>query len=80
MGMTIETQIKALEYLKNCGIFPFSDTKTGIVFDDKFIDAAIETMHKYQKIEQIISDGYLQGKTSGEMLLGIKGVMNGNDG
>ena len=40
---------------------------------------AIATMRKYQKIEQIISDGYLQGKSSGEMLLGIKGVMNKND-
>ena len=37
-----------------------------------------DTMRKYQKIEQIISDGYLQGKSSGEMLLGIKEVMNGN--
>ncbi len=38
-----------------------------------------DTMRKYQEIEQIISDGYLQGKSSGEMLLGIKEVMNGND-
>ena len=38
-----------------------------------------DTMRKYQKIDQIISDGYLQGKSSGEMLLDIKGVMNGND-
>ena len=34
MGMTIEEQIRGLEYLKKCGIFPFSDTRTGIVFDD----------------------------------------------
>lgn len=32
-----------------------------------------------EKIEQIISDGYSQGKESGEMLLDIEGVMNRND-
>ena len=54
--MTIEAQIKALEYLKKCGIFPFSDTRTGIVFDDECIDGAIDTMRKYQRIEQILKD------------------------
>lgn len=45
----------------------------------KAVEALIEIVKKYQKIEQIISDGYLQGKSSGEMLLGIKEVMNRND-
>ena len=54
MGMTIEEQIRGLEYLKKCGIFPFSDTRTGIVFDDECIDGAIDTMRKYKKIKEII--------------------------
>lgn len=52
--MTIDEQIKALEYLKKCGIFPFSDTRTGIVITDEYVDGAINTMRKYQKIEQAI--------------------------
>ena len=53
MGMRIDKQIKGLEYLKKCGIFPFSDTRTGIIFTDECINEAIETMKKYQKIEQV---------------------------
>ena len=49
--MTIDEQIKALEYLKKCGIFPFSDTRTGIVITDEYVDGAINTMHKYQQLE-----------------------------
>ena len=51
MGMTIDGQIKALEYLKKCGIFPFSDTRTGIVFNEEYIDGAIDTMRKYQMMQ-----------------------------
>lgn len=51
MGMTIDGQIKALEYLKKCGIFPFSDTRTGIVFNEEYIDGAIDTMRKYQQLQ-----------------------------
>ena len=54
MEMTIEEQIKALEYLKKCGIFPFSDVRTGIVITDEYVDGAINTMRKYQKIQQIL--------------------------
>ena len=54
MGMTIDEQMKALEYLKKCGIFPFSDTRTGIVITDEYVDGAIATMRKYQKIQQIL--------------------------
>ncbi|MBR6289336.1 MAG: hypothetical protein IKR19_08375 [Acholeplasmatales bacterium] len=43
------------------------------------INRLAECEIKLEKIDQIISDGYLQGKSSGEMLLGIKGVLNGND-
>ena len=42
----------------------------------EFTSTALDIMFKYKKIEQIISDGYLQGKSSGQMLLEIKGVMN----
>ena len=43
------------------------------------LETAIHVMHKYQKIEDIISYGYLYDETSGEMLLKIKEVMaNGN--
>ena len=53
MEMTIDEQIKALEYLKKCGIFPFSDTRTGIVITDEYVDGAIATMRKYQEIRKI---------------------------
>ena len=54
MEMTVDEQIKALEYLKKCGIFPFSDVRTGIVITDEYVDGAINTMRKYQKIQQIL--------------------------
>lgn len=53
MGITIDEQIRGLEYLKKCGIFPFSDTRTGIVITDEYVDEAIYTMRKYQKIVEI---------------------------
>lgn len=60
MEMSIDEQIKALEYLKKCGIFPFSDTRTGIVITDEYVDGAIDTMRKYQKIEQIMDQEQTQ--------------------
>ena len=78
MGMMIANPIQTLKYLRTSGVFPFS-TKEGVLYLAESLDVVIATMRKYQKIEQIISDGYLQGKSSGEMLLGIKGVMNKND-
>lgn len=56
MGMTIEEQIEALEYLKKCGIFPFSDIRTGIVITDEYVDGAIDTLRKYQRIQEIINN------------------------
>ena len=53
MKMTIEEQIRGLEYLKKCGILPFSDTRRGIVITDEYVDEAIYTMRKYQKIAEI---------------------------
>lgn len=75
MGMSID---EAINYL----IAPKIASTEVTPEMQKQLDAhaiAIDTMRKYQKIEQIISDGYLQDKSSGEMLLDIKGVMNGND-
>lgn len=51
MGMSIDEQIKALEYLKECGIFPFSDTRTENVITDEYVDGAIDTMRKYQMFQ-----------------------------
>lgn len=56
MGMTIEAQIKAFEYFKKCGIFPFSDTRTRIVFIDECINGAIKTMCKYQMIVPALAE------------------------
>lgn len=67
MGMTIDTAITVLGMVE----------AHGVCIEAK--DIAVETMCKYQKIEQIISDGYLQGKSSVEMLLGILEIMNGNN-
>lgn len=73
MGMSIEEQIKGLEYLKKCGIFPFSDTRTGIVFTDECISDAIDTMHKYQKIVSIVSLNDEEFKQCG--LKELKGIL-----
>ena len=83
MGMTIDGQIKALEYLKKCGIFPFSDTRTGIVFNEEYVDGAIDTMRKYQKIVEIVSawkvDTWTDG-TSYDCMVQISEVVDdGND-
>lgn len=66
MKMTVDEQIKALEYLKKCGIFPFSDTRTGIVITDEYVDGAIATMRKYQKIREIF-DRYDKGELTHHM-------------
>ena len=83
MGMSIDEQIKRLEYLKKCGIFPFADTKTGIFFTDECIDGAIDTMRKYQKIAEIVTNNELEwGNTSvrANALLEVKKVVeDGND-
>ena len=50
MGMTIAEPIQTLEYLKNSGGFPFS-TKEGVLYTETSIDVAIDTMRKYQQLE-----------------------------
>lgn len=83
MGMQIDDSVDFLNEAKDFFVDVANDPKIKesikIYLTIESLEIAISTMHKYQKIEQIISDGYLQGKSSGEMLLNIKGVMNGND-
>lgn len=73
MGMTTEDAIHDTEVMKEYLEYRGEPRSEGL-------GVVINIAHKYQKIEQIISDGYLQGKTSGEMLLDIKGVLeDGNN-
>ena len=55
MGMTIAEPIQTLEYLRDSGVFPFS-TANKVIYKEESIDVAIDTMRKYQKIEQILKD------------------------
>ena len=57
MGMTIAKPIQTLEYLRDSGVFPFS-TVDEVLYTEESIDVAIDTMRKYQKIEQIVNDRY----------------------
>ena len=66
----IEELIENLTTIRNKICPGKYETETSLTFEQ-----TLAALHKYQKIEQIISDGYLQGKSSGEMLLGIKEVM-----
>lgn len=90
MSDIIDEQINALKYLKQCGVFPFSDTRTGIIITDECVDSAIDTLHKYQKIKQIINaisyqprNGYVCGGiflTDEERVKHIREVIgNGNN-
>lgn len=77
--MSIDGQIKGLEYLKKCGIFPFSDTRTGIIFTDECIDGAVDTMRKYQKIQEIVEHWACCGNPSDSMIAISEVVEDGND-
>ena len=70
MGMTIDG-IK--QELMKILAFAVSESQYNAVKN------ALIIINKYQKIEQIISDGYLQGKSNVEILLGIMEIMNGNN-
>ena len=70
MGMTIDG-IK--QELMKILAFAVSESQYNAVKN------ALIIINKYQKIEKIISDGYLQGKSNVEILLGIMEIMNGNN-
>lgn len=58
MGMTIDEAIRDLVYLKWCGIFPFNyvtDGKQLTIATDECIAVAVDTMRKYQKIEELVT-------------------------
>lgn len=55
MGMTIAEPIQTLEYLRDCGVFPFS-TVDEVLYTVESIDVAIDTMRKYQRIQAIINN------------------------
>ena len=56
MGMsideTIEHGIDELEWIKSTGIYPYGNTQDKLHTDD-YIDVVIDTMRKYQYIQEI---------------------------
>ena len=69
MEMIIEGAIRDLIYLKGCGIFPFNyrtDAKQLTIATGECIAVAIDTMRKYQKIKEIMSE--LNGNFYGSYL------------
>ena len=55
MEMSIAEPIQTLEYLRDSGVFPFS-SKEGMLYTVESIDAVIETMRKYQNIQEIVKN------------------------
>ena len=62
MIMSIAEPIQTLEYLRDSGVFPFS-TVDGVLYTIESIDAVIDTMRKYQNIEEI-AKAYKNGATA----------------
>lgn len=53
MRMSIAEPIQTLEYLRDSGVFPFS-TKEGVLYTIESIDVAIDTMRKYQTMQEVL--------------------------
>lgn len=77
MGMTIAEPIQTLEYLRDSGVFPFS-TKEGVLYTAGSIDFAIETMRKYQKIQEIVEHWACCGNPSDSMIAISEVLEDGN--
>lgn len=72
MQMTIDKTISELEILKK-NTFSYMSAHQAFI-------TAIDTMHKYQKIKQIIHDDWIKGVNSGATLNKIEEVLeDGND-
>jgi hypothetical protein len=53
MGMTIDDTINAFQYFQN---HPTTDDKEVIKSGQELFETAIDTMRKYQKIQEILKD------------------------
>ena len=77
MRMTIEDTINTFQHIRN---HPKTDEEEVIKFGQELFDTAIDTMRKYQKIEQILKEPCIIPEGCYPMLKKIKRVLeDGND-